>query len=89
MARKSLIAKNRQRQRLAAKYADKRRALRAAGDYRGLGRLPRDASKVRVKNRCALTGRSRGYLRAFGVSRIALRELAHAGLLPGVKKASW
>jgi small subunit ribosomal protein S14 len=89
MARKSLIARNKQRQKLVEKYAEKRRALKAAGDYQGLKNLPRNASPTRVRNRCEVTGRGRGYLRAFGVSRIVMREKAHAGFLPGVKKSSW
>lgn len=89
MARRGLVAKNEQRQKVAQKYAEKRRALKAAGDYAGLQRLPRDASPTRLKNRCRVTGRARGYLRDFGVSRIVFREMAHAGLLPGVRKASW
>jgi small subunit ribosomal protein S14 len=89
MARKSLIARNDQRRKLVEKYAEKRRALKAAGDYQGLNNLPRNASPTRVKNRCEVTGRGRGYLRAFGVSRIVMREKAHAGFLPGVKKSSW
>ena len=64
-------------------------ALKAAGDYEGLAKLPRDSSPVRIKNRCAISGRSRGYLRAFGLSRIQFRELARDGKVPGVKKASW
>jgi small subunit ribosomal protein S14 len=71
------------------KYAKKRAALKAAGDYRGLQQLPRNASPTRLVNRCFVTGRKRGYLRHFGVSRIVFRELAHAGKLPGVRKASW
>ena len=89
MARKSLVAKNKQRQKTVEKYADQRRALKAAGDYGGLQRLPRDASPARLKNRCRVTGRGRGYLRDFEVSRIVFREKAHTGELPGVRKASW
>jgi len=84
-----LVTKNKKRQRVVEKYAEKRRALKEAGDYHGLQRLPRDASPTRLKNRCYVTGRSRGFLRAFGVSRIVFREKAHAGELPGVKKSSW
>lgn len=72
-----------------AKYAAKRRALKEAGDWEGLQKLPRDASPVRLNNRCALTGRSRAYLRRFGVSRIIFREMALAGQIPGVRKSSW
>lgn len=89
MARKGLVAKNKQRQQLVDRYAEKRRALKAAGDYHGLQNLPRDASPTRLKNRCRVTGRGRGYLRDFDVSRIVFRELANAGYLPGVRKASW
>ncbi len=89
MARKGLVEKNKQRQQVVDKYAEKRRALKAAGDYHGLQKLPRNASPTRLKNRCEVTGRGRGYLRAFGVSRIVMREKAHAGFLPGVRKASW
>lgn len=89
MARKSLVAKNKQRQELVEKYADKRRVLKAVGDYHGLQKLPRDASPTRLRNRCRVTGRSRGYLRDFEVSRIVFREMANAGFLPGIRKASW
>lgn len=89
MARKSLIAKNKQRQQMVEKYADKRRALKAAGDYHSLQQLPRDASPTRLRNRCRVTGRGRGYLRDFDVSRIVFREMANAGFLPGIRKASW
>lgn len=89
MAKASQLARNRKRIKLVEKYATKRAALLASGDYEGLQKLPKNASPVRVKNRCNLTGRSRGYLRAFGLSRIAFRELAREGKIPGVKKASW
>ncbi len=89
MARKGIIAKNKQRRELVDKYAEKRRAMKAAGDYGGLQSLPRNASPTRLKNRCRVTGRGRGYLRDFGVSRIVFREKAHAGELPGIRKASW
>ena len=71
------------------KYADKRAALKAAGDYAALQRLPKNGSPVRLHNRCKLTGRPKGYMRQFGVSRINFREMAGNGLIPGVKKASW
>lgn len=74
---------------MVAKYAEKRAALKAAGDYRSLDQLPKNASPVRLKNRCQLTGRPKGYLRYFGVSRIIFREMALAGKIPGVRKASW
>lgn len=89
MAKKSWIAREKKRRRMVALYADRRRALKEAGDYEGLQRLPRDASPVRLRNRCALTGRSRGYIRDFGISRIIFRKMAHEGKLPGVRKASW
>lgn len=89
MARKGLVEKNKQRQQLVDKCTEKRRALKTAGDYHGLQTLPRDASPTRLKNRCRVTGRGRGYLRDFDVSRIVFREKAHAGELPGVRKASW
>lgn len=89
MAKTSQIARNQKRIKLVAKYAAKRAALKSAGDYEGLQKLPRDASPVRIKNRCSISGRGRGYLRAFGLSRIQFRELARDGKVPGVKKASW
>lgn len=72
-----------------ARYAKKRAELKAAGDYEGLQKLPRNASPVRYKNRCAITGRPRGYMRDFGLSRIKFRELANEGKIPGIKKSSW
>ena len=89
MAKKSKIAKQKQREKLVEKYAEKRAALKAAGDDQGLAELPRDASPVRLRNRCELTGRPRGVSRFFGVSRMVFREKAHKGQLPGVKKSSW
>jgi small subunit ribosomal protein S14 len=89
MAKRSQIARNAKRVKLVAKYAHKRAALKAAGDYEGLQKLPKNASPVRLKNRCAVSGRPRGYIRAFGLSRIQFRELAREGKIPGVKKASW
>ena len=89
MAKTSQLARNAKREKLVAQYAEKRAALKAAGDWDGLQALPKNSSPVRVKNRCAVSGRSRGYLRAFGLSRIAFRELARDGKIPGVKKASW
>ncbi|AFZ68499.1 30S ribosomal protein S14 [Deinococcus peraridilitoris] len=89
MAKTSKIAKQKQREKMVAKYAEKRAALKAAGDYQGLAELPRDASPVRLRNRCEITGRPRGVSRFFGVSRIVMREKAHKGELPGVKKSSW
>ncbi len=77
------------RQKLVDKYAEKRAALKAAGDYEGLQKLPKNASPVRLHNRCKLTGRPKGYMRQFGISRVTFREMANSGLIPGVKKASW
>ena len=89
MAKKSVIAREKKRRETVAKYAEKRAALKAAGDYEALQRLPRNASPVRLHNRCALTGRPRGYLRKFGVCRNVFRELAVEGKIPGVRKSSW
>ena len=89
MAKKSWIARNEKRKRTAAKFAEKRRELKEAGDYEALQKLPRDASPTRIRNRCSLTGRSRAYVGKFGVSRIKFRELASEGKIPGIKKASW
>ncbi|AWN22092.1 30S ribosomal protein S14 [Deinococcus irradiatisoli] len=89
MAKTSKIAKQKQREATVAKYAEKRQALKDANDYIGLSQLPRDASPTRLHNRCEFTGRPRGYIRFFGVSRIVLREMAMKGELPGVRKASW
>jgi small subunit ribosomal protein S14 len=89
MAKKSWMARDRKRRRVVAQYAERRKRLKDAGDYEGLQKLPRDASPVRIKNRCPLTGRARGYMRAFGVSRIVFRQMALAGKIPGVRKASW
>jgi small subunit ribosomal protein S14 len=89
MAKTSQLARNAKRQKLVAKYAVKRAALKAAGDSEGLQKLPRNSSPVRIKNRCVLSGRSRAYLRDFGMSRIVFRELAREGKIPGVKKSSW
>ncbi len=89
MAKESMKARERKRQKMVAKYADKREALKAAGDYEGLQKLPKNASPVRLHNRCELSGRPKGYMRQFGISRINFREMALAGLIPGVKKASW
>ncbi|MDG1395089.1 MAG: 30S ribosomal protein S14 [Flavobacteriales bacterium] len=89
MAKESMKARELKRQKLVEKYAEKRAALKAAGDYVGLQKLPKDASPVRLHNRCKLTGRPKGYMRQFGVSRVTFREMANFGLIPGVKKASW
>ena len=89
MAKESIKARQRKRVKTVEKYAEKRKALKEAGDYRALDLLPKNASPVRLKNRCQLTGRPRGYMRHFGVSRIMFRDMALAGKIPGVKKASW
>ena len=89
MAKESMKAREVKRQALVDKYAAKRKALLEAGDYEGLQRLPKNASPVRLHNRCKLTGRPRGYMRQFGISRVTFREMANQGLIPGVKKASW
>jgi small subunit ribosomal protein S14 len=89
MARESLKARELKRERLVAKYAEKRAALKAAGDYEGLDKLPKNSSPVRLHNRCKLTGRPKGYMRRFGISRVTFREMANDGKIPGIKKASW
>ena len=89
MAKESMKARERKREALVAKYAAKREALKEAGDYEGLQKLPKNASPVRLHNRCKLTGRPRGYMRQFGLSRVTLREMALNGMIPGVKKSSW
>lgn len=89
MAKKSKVAKEKQRQEIVQKYAELRRELKAKGDYKALAKLPRDSSPTRLHNRYEITGRPRGFLRKFKMSRIAFRELAHKGQIPGVKKSSW
>ncbi|TAG12953.1 MAG: 30S ribosomal protein S14 [Sphingobacteriia bacterium] len=89
MAKESVKARQRKREKMVAQYADKRAALKATGDYAGLDLLPKNASPVRLKNRCQLTGRPKGYMRYFGLSRIMFRDMALNGMIPGVKKASW
>ncbi|RSL34702.1 30S ribosomal protein S14 [Salibacterium salarium] len=89
MAKKAKIAKEKKRQEMVQKYAALRKELKEKGDYETLKKLPRDSSPTRLHNRCELTGRPRGYLRKFEMSRIAFRELAHKGQIPGVKKSSW
>ena len=89
MARESIKARERKREKLVARYAEKRAALKAAGDYHALDKLPRNASPVRLHNRCKLTGRPKGYMRKFGISRVTFREMASAGKIPGVTKSSW
>jgi small subunit ribosomal protein S14 len=89
MAKESMKARERKRQAIVNKYAAKRAELKAAGDWDALQRLPKNASPVRLHNRCQLTGRPKGYIRHFGISRVTFREMALKGLIPGVKKASW
>ena len=89
MAKEGLKAREVKRAKLVAKYAEKRAALKAAGDLVGLDKLPKNSSPVRLHNRCKLTGRPRGYMRQFGISRVTFREMANKGLIPGVTKASW
>jgi len=89
MAKESIKARQRKREVMVAKFADKRAALKAAGDYQALDLLPKNASPVRLKNRCQLTGRPKGYIRYFGMSRVVFRDMALNGKIPGVKKASW
>ena len=89
MAQESMKAREVKRAKLVARYAAKREALKAAGDSVGLQKLPRNSSKIRLRNRCKLTGRPRGYIRQFGLSRITFREMATDGKIPGVTKASW
>ena len=89
MAKESMKARERKRAKTVARYAAKRKALKEAGDYGALQKLPRNASPVRMHNRCKLTGRPKGYIRQFGISRVTFREMANKGLIPGVTKASW
>jgi len=89
MARKAVIAREKKREKLVAKYAKLRAELKANGDYEALDKLPRNSSKVRLHNRCQLTGRPKGYMRQFGISRVTFREMALKGLIPGITKASW
>ena len=92
MAKESMKARERKRQKMVEKYAAKRAALKAAGDFESLQKLqklPKNSSPVRLHNRCQLSGRPRGYMRQFGISRIEFREMALKGLIPGIKKASW
>ena len=89
MAKESVKARQRKREAMVAKYADKRTALKASGDLKALDLLPKNSSPVRLKNRCQLTGRPKGYIRYFGMSRVVFRDMALSGKIPGVKKASW
>ena len=89
MAKLSVIARQSKREKLVSTYAAKRKALKEAGDYLALDKLPRNASPVRLHNRCKLTGRPRGYMRKFGISRVTFREMASDGKIPGLTKSSW
>ena len=89
MAKESMKAREAKRLKLVQRYAAKRAALKAEGDYIGLSKLPRNSNPIRLHNRCKLTGRPKGSMRQFGISRIQFREMASNGLMPGVKKASW
>lgn len=89
MAKESMKAREVKRAKLNAKYAAKRKELLEAGDYEALQKLPKNSSPVRMHNRCKLTGRPKGYMRQFGISRVMFREMANKGLIPGVRKASW
>lgn len=89
MAKESMKAREVKRAKMVAKFAAKRERLKAEGDYEGLQKLPKNASPIRMHNRCKITGRPKGYMRQFGLSRIQFREMASQGLIPGVKKASW
>ena len=89
MAKESMKAREVKRAKLVARYAEKRKQMTAEGDYDALQTLPRNSSYIRLHNRCKMTGRPKGYMRQFGISRIQFREMASKGLIPGVKKASW
>jgi small subunit ribosomal protein S14 len=89
MAKESIKARERKRERMVAKYAEKRKALKEAGDWEALDKLPRNSSPVRLHNRCKLTGRPKGYMRKFGISRVIFRDMAGEGKIPGVTKSSW
>lgn len=89
MAKKSIIAREKKREKLVAKYSDLRKKLKEEGDYDALDKLPRNSSPIRLHNRCKLTGRPKGYMRLFGINRVTFRKMALDGKLPGVTKASW
>jgi small subunit ribosomal protein S14 len=89
MAKTSVKARQRKREKMVAQHAVKRAELKKAGDWKALDEMPKNSSSVRLKNRCQLTGRPRGYVRYFGISRVALRDMALNGKIPGLKKASW
>ena len=89
MAKESVKARQRKREKMVEKFAEKRAALKGAGEWQALDQLPKNSSKIRLRNRCKLTGRPRGYIRQFGLSRITFREMASDGKIPGITKASW
>jgi small subunit ribosomal protein S14 len=89
MAKTSQVARQKRRERLAAKYAERRKRFKELGDYAALSKLPRNSNPIRLKSRCAVTGRARGYYRKFGLSRLTFRKLALEGKIPGIRKASW
>ncbi|MEQ8625820.1 MAG: 30S ribosomal protein S14 [Vicingaceae bacterium] len=89
MAKESMKARERKRAKMVERYAERRAALKEAGDYEALQKLPKNSAAIRMHNRCSLTGRPKGYMRQFGISRVKFREMASQGLIPGVKKASW
>lgn len=89
MARKALIAREEKRRKLVEKYAEKRKQLKAEGNWEELDKLPKNSSRVRLHNRCLLTGRPKGYMRRFGINRVLFREMALNGKIPGITKASW
>ena len=89
MARESVKARQRKREKMVVRYAKRRAELKENGDWVALDKLPKDSSPVRLHNRCKLTGRPKGYMRKFGISRVTFREMASAGKIPGVTKASW
>jgi small subunit ribosomal protein S14 len=89
MAKESMKARERKRAAMVARFADKRARLKDEGDYQALARMPKNSAAIRMHNRCSITGRPKGYMRDFGISRIQFREMANQGLIPGVKKASW
>jgi small subunit ribosomal protein S14 len=89
MAKESMKARELKRAKIVKKYSEKRKALKKSGDYAALQKLPKNASPIRMHNRCKITGRPKGYIRQFGLSRVTFREMANKGLIPGVTKASW
>ena len=89
MAKESVKARDRKRAKMVAQYAERRAALKAAGDYEGLDKLPKNSSPTRLHNRCQITGRPKGYMRHFGVCRNIFRDMALDGKIPGVRKSSW